>query len=45
MDNFEWSDGFGNPFGLIHVDHATQERTPKASASFYRELIARNAVV
>ncbi len=45
MDNFEWSDGFGNRFGLVHVDHATQKRTPKASASFYRELIARNAVV
>jgi beta-glucosidase len=45
MDNFEWSDGFGNRFGLIHVDLATQKRTPKASASFYRELIARNAVV
>jgi beta-glucosidase len=45
MDNFEWSDGFDNRFGLIHVDHATQQRTLKASASFYRELIARNAVV
>ena len=45
MDNFEWSDGFGNRFGLIYVDYATQKRTPKASAAFYREVIARNEVV
>ncbi len=32
-------------FGLYHVDFATQRRTPKLSASFYRETIARNAVV
>ena len=32
-------------FGLIHVDYATMRRTPKLSASFYREVIARNAVV
>lgn len=45
MDNFEWSDGYGERFGLYHVDFATQRRTPKLSASFYRETIARNAVV
>jgi beta-glucosidase len=26
------------------VDYATQKRTPKLSASFYREVIARNAL-
>jgi len=45
MDNFEWSDGFEQRFGLYHVDFATKRRTPKLSASFYRETIARNAVV
>jgi len=30
---------------LIYVDYATQKRTPMWSASFYREVIARNAVV
>jgi beta-glucosidase len=45
MDNFEWSDGYATRFGLIHVDYATQRRTPKLSASFYREVIAHNAVV
>jgi beta-glucosidase len=44
MDNFEWSSGFGTRFGLIHVDYETLARTPKLSASFYRELIARNEV-
>ena len=29
----------------IHVDYATQKRTPKLSAAFYREVIARNALV
>jgi beta-glucosidase len=45
MDNFEWSDGFEKRFGLYRVDFTTQQRTPKLSASFYREIIERNAVV
>jgi beta-glucosidase len=45
MDNFEWADGFGTRFGLLYVDYATQQRTPKLSASFYREVAARNRLV
>ena len=45
MDNFEWSDGYEKRFGLYRVDFQTQRRTPKLSASFYREVIKRNAVV
>jgi beta-glucosidase len=45
MDNFEWSDGFEKRFGLYRVDFNTQRRTPKLSASFYREIIERNTVV
>lgn len=45
MDNFEWSDGFEKRYGLYRVDFNTQRRTAKLSASFYREIIERNAVV
>lgn len=45
MDNFEWSAGFANRFGLVYVDYQTQKRTPKMSASFFREVAARNMVV
>jgi beta-glucosidase/6-phospho-beta-glucosidase/beta-galactosidase len=44
MDNFEWSDGFEKRYGLYRVNFNTQRRTPKLSASFYRETTARNAV-
>ena len=44
MDNFEWSDGFEKRFGIYHVDFATRRRTPKLSASFYRETIDRNTI-
>lgn len=45
MDNFEWADGYTKRFGIHYVDFATGQRIPKLSAAWYRELIARNAVV
>jgi beta-glucosidase len=42
-DNFEWSDGYGPTFGLVHVDRATLERTPKRSFDWYRALVADGA--
>jgi beta-glucosidase len=44
MDNFEWIYGFEKRFGLYRVDFGTQRRTPKLSASFYRDVITRNAM-
>jgi beta-glucosidase len=44
MDNFEWIFGFEKRFGLYHVDFETQARVPKLSVSFYRDVIARNAI-
>lgn len=38
LDNLEWSHGFSKRFGIVHVDFATQERTPKASARYYAEI-------
>ncbi len=42
MDNFEWAEGYSKRFGLIYVDYHTLRRTPKASAGWYRDLIARH---
>ena len=42
MDNYEWAAGYGMRFGLIHVDRESLARTPKASAHYYRDVIASN---
>ncbi len=44
LDNFEWAFGYSRRFGLFHVDRATLRRTPKASAHWYRGVIARNGL-
>jgi beta-glucosidase len=44
LDNFEWAFGYGKRFGLIHVDFATQARTLKDSAHWYRAVIAANGL-
>ena len=40
LDNFEWAEGYTKRFGLIHVDYATQRRTPKDSFGWYHNVIA-----
>jgi beta-glucosidase len=39
VDNFEWSSGFSKRFGLVHVDHNTQQRIIKDSGLWVREMI------
>ena len=45
MDNFEWMAGYGNRFGIIHVDFKTQKRTPKMSAHWFRKSARQNRVM
>ena len=42
LDNFEWNSGYAKRFGLVHVDYATQKRTAKDSAHWYRDFIAQH---
>jgi len=41
LDNYEWAEGYDKKFGLVHVDFATQKRTPKASYHALKNAIAR----
>ena len=42
LDNFEWSNGYGERFGLVYVDYATQKRIPKDSIRWYARVIETN---
>ncbi|MER5739600.1 GH1 family beta-glucosidase [Streptomyces sp. NPDC002262] len=44
LDNFEWAFGYSKRFGIVHVDFASQRRTPKDSARWYAEVIARGGL-
>jgi beta-glucosidase len=39
MDNFEWASGYAKRFGIVHVDYATLQRTPKDSYLWYRDFL------
>jgi beta-glucosidase len=44
LDNFEWAEGYTQRFGIVHVDFPSQRRTPKASALWYRDVMAANGL-
>jgi beta-glucosidase len=41
LDNFEWTQGYGQRFGLVGVDRDTFVRTPKPSSRHFARLIRR----
>lgn len=38
MDMFSWTNGYSKRYGFFHVDFATQERVPKASAYWFAQV-------
>ncbi len=40
LDGFEWTEGYSQRFGLVHVDRQSLERTPKASYEWFRAMLA-----
>ena len=42
MDNMEWARGYDERFGLVYVDFETQQRIPKDSAYWYKEVMEKN---
>jgi beta-glucosidase len=44
LDNFEWGFGYSKRFGIVYVDYQTQQRIPKSSANWYRQVIHKNSL-
>jgi beta-glucosidase len=44
MDNFEWSEGFSQRFGLAYVDFKTRQRTIKESGRWYSKVAENNTL-
>jgi beta-glucosidase len=42
IDNFEWTRGYDERFGMVYVDFQTQQRTVKDSAYWYRRVMETN---
>lgn len=42
MDNFEWSHGYSQRFGIVWVDYEAQKRFLKDSAKWYKNVIKKN---
>ncbi|WP_332658713.1 family 1 glycosylhydrolase [Brevundimonas sp.] len=44
LDNFEWTSGYGVPFGLVAVDRTTFKRTPRPSALHFGRRARANLI-
>jgi beta-glucosidase len=44
LDNFEWDSGYAMRFGIVFVDYLSQQRIPKSSALWYRDVIRANGL-
>ncbi len=44
MDNFEWTEGFSQRFGLAYTNFKTQQRILKESGRWYAKVAARNTL-
>jgi beta-glucosidase len=44
MDNFEWSEGYSQRFGIVYVDYKTQKRIIKESGRWYSRVIQANGL-
>ena len=44
LDNFEWTSGYGVPFGLVAVDRQTFKRTPRPSAAHLGRIARANLI-
>jgi len=42
LDNFEWSKGYSQRFGLTYVDFNSEKRTVKDSGKWYAKIAAEN---
>nr|AEE62108.1 unknown [Dendroctonus ponderosae] len=47
LDNFEWTNGYTQKLGIVHVDFDDEERmrTPKSSYSWYKRVLANRCLV
>ena len=44
-DNFEWTSGYNNRFGLVYTDFKNQNRIIKDSGKWYRQVIETNGEI
>lgn len=44
LDNYEWSFGFDERFGLVEINYETLERTIRPSALIYKGIIEKNTL-